>query len=103
MLSIRLTLRSGSEGTSQLAEAVFSLVTSGGVQAAIGKRRRTGEAPHEVFISTLVVSSGLVGDGYRDRRGVLGCRYGLPRKSVGSRHDGLSPPSLVGFWSGDLY
>ena len=55
-----------------LTEAVFRLVTSGGVQGAIGKRRRTGEAPHEVFIGTLVVYSGLVGDGYRDRRGVLG-------------------------------
>ena len=43
--------------------AVSSLVASGGVQAAIGKGRRTGEAPHEVFNTTLIVSSGLLGDG----------------------------------------
>lgn len=43
---------SGSEGTTQPVVAVSSLVTSGGAQAAIGKGRRAGEAPHDVFGST---------------------------------------------------
>jgi len=75
--------------------AVSSLVASGGARAAVGRRRRTGEAPHELFNCTLIVSSGLVGDGYRGGRSVLGCRYGLPRESVGSRHAGLRPRRLL--------
>jgi hypothetical protein len=47
----------------QLVEAVASFVASGGAEAAVGKRRRAGETPHDVFSSTLIVSSGLVGDG----------------------------------------
>lgn len=43
-----------------------------------------------------------VRDRYRDGRRVLGCGYGFPRKSVGSRHDGWRAPSLIGFWSGVL-
>jgi hypothetical protein len=57
------------EATTTLTRAA-SLVTAGGVQAATGKERRAGK-PHEVFNSTLIVSSGLVGDGYGDGRRVL--------------------------------
>lgn len=79
---------SGSEGTRLSVGAFSSLVASGGVQAVSGKGRRTGEAPHEVFGTTVIVSFGLVGDGYGEGRRVLACRYGLTRKSVGLVRDG---------------
>jgi antitoxin HigA-1 len=54
----------------------------------MSKGRRAGEAPHELFGSTLIMSLSLVGDGCWDACRVLGCRYELPRKSVGSLRDG---------------
>jgi hypothetical protein len=51
----------------------------------MGNGRRAGEALHEGFDSILIVLvSGLVGDGYWDARRVLGCRYEIPRRSVGA-------------------